>query len=172
MWRMDIDPSELKNAVERMHHCSARLIQSIPIREWFENETVREGAVHIFDLEGHPTASRAYAWSSSIEGSDKRRFFAVLHQPPITSPVDAVRAAIVVCIENLIRFECLTESLIGGPPPKRFVAVMIFHPLAIHCRFRKLNPLESRDARAAPARSSGAAMARPKRCTEPHTRPC
>jgi hypothetical protein len=29
------------------------------------------------------------------EGSDKRRFFAVLHQPPIASPVDAVRAAIV-----------------------------------------------------------------------------
>jgi hypothetical protein len=110
MWRMDIDPSELKNAVERMHHCSARLIQSVPIREWFEHETVWESAVHIFDLEGHPTASRAYAWSSSIEGSDKRRFFAVLHQPPITSPVDAVRAAIVVCIENLIRFECLTES--------------------------------------------------------------
>src|SRR6266853_4766826 len=95
MWRIDIDPSELKNAVERMHHCSARLIQSVPIREWFEHETVWEGAVHIFDLEGHPTASRAYAWSSSIEGSDKRRFFAVLHQPPITSPVDAVRAAIV-----------------------------------------------------------------------------
>ena len=78
-----------------MHHCSARLIQSVPIREWFEHETVWEGAVHIFDLEGHPTASRAYAWSSSIEGSDNRRFFAVLHQPPITSPVDAVRAAIV-----------------------------------------------------------------------------
>ncbi len=95
MWRMDIDPSELKNAVERMHHCSARLIQSVPIRKWFEHETVWESAVHIFDLEGHPTASRAYAWSSSIEGSDKRRFFAVLHQPPITSPVDAVRAAIV-----------------------------------------------------------------------------
>jgi hypothetical protein len=92
---MDIDPSELKNAVEHMHHCSARLIQSVPIREWFEHETVWEGAVHIFDLEGHPTAFRAYAWSSSIEGSDKRRFFAVLHQPPITSPVDAVRAAIV-----------------------------------------------------------------------------
>src|SRR2546429_5691429 len=69
MWRMDIDPFELKNAVERMHHCSARLIQSVPIREWFEHETVWEGAVHIFDLEGHPTASRAYAWSSSIEGS-------------------------------------------------------------------------------------------------------
>ena len=44
---------------------------------------------------GHAKATRAYAWSSPIEGSDKRRFFAVLHVPPITSPVEAVRAAIV-----------------------------------------------------------------------------
>jgi bifunctional non-homologous end joining protein LigD len=40
-------------------------------------------------------ANKAYAWSSPIEGSDKRRFFAVLHLPPVTSPVEAVRAAIV-----------------------------------------------------------------------------
>jgi hypothetical protein len=51
--------------------------------------------VHVFDLEGNPKARRAYAWSSPIEGSDKRRFFAVLHMGPIKSPVDAVRAAIV-----------------------------------------------------------------------------
>jgi hypothetical protein len=42
-----------------------------------------------------PKANKAYAWSSPIEGSDKRRFFAVLHLQPITSPVEAVRAAIV-----------------------------------------------------------------------------
>ena len=29
---------------------------------------------HAFDLEGHPKATKAYAWSSPIEGSDKRRF--------------------------------------------------------------------------------------------------
>jgi hypothetical protein len=92
---MEVERKALQKAVEHMHNCKARLVQSVPIREWFEHETVWEGAVHIFDLEGHPTAFRAYAWSSSIEGSDKRRFFAVLHQPPITSPVDAVRAAIV-----------------------------------------------------------------------------
>jgi len=40
-------------------------------------------------------ATRAYAWSSPIEGSDKRRFFAVLHMGAIKSPTDAVRAAIV-----------------------------------------------------------------------------
>jgi hypothetical protein len=51
--------------------------------------------VHIFDLVGLPKASRAYAWSSPIAGTaDQRRFFAVLHEPPVTSPKAAVRAAI------------------------------------------------------------------------------
>ncbi len=40
-------------------------------------------------------ATRAYAWSSPAEGSDKRRSFGVLHMGAIKSPVDAVRAAIV-----------------------------------------------------------------------------
>ena len=48
-----------------------------------------------FDLVGHPTATRAYAWSSPIEGSTKRRFFAVLHTNRINSPIEAVRPAIV-----------------------------------------------------------------------------
>jgi hypothetical protein len=55
-----------------------------------------EGVVHVFDLAGHPTSTRAYAWSSPIEGSIKRRFFAVLHSALINSPLEAVRAAIVV----------------------------------------------------------------------------
>lgn len=78
-----------------MHTCKATLAQSVPVRERHGNVTVWEGIVHVFDLKGHLTATRAYAWSSPIEGSDKRRFFAVLHQPPITSPAEAVRAAIV-----------------------------------------------------------------------------
>jgi hypothetical protein len=40
------------------------------------------------------TASLAYAWSSPIERSDKRRFFAPLHQRPVKSLVGAVRAAL------------------------------------------------------------------------------
>jgi hypothetical protein len=65
------------------------------VRETFNGQTVWEGVVHVFDLAGHPKATRAYAWSSPIEGSDKRRFFAVLHIGAIKSPADAVRAAIV-----------------------------------------------------------------------------
>jgi hypothetical protein len=67
----------------------------VAVREAFEGQLVWEGLVHVFELKGHPTATRAYAWSSPIEGSTKRRFYAVLHVPPISSPADAVRAAIV-----------------------------------------------------------------------------
>ena len=91
----EVAQDELIAAVERQHNCNARLLQSVPVIESFGGKTVWEGVVHVFDLSGHPRATRAYAWSSPIEGSDKRRFFAVLHVPPVTSPADAVRAAIV-----------------------------------------------------------------------------
>jgi hypothetical protein len=85
----------LESAVENMHGGTATLSQSVPVRETFQGKTVWEGVVHVFDLAGHPTATRAYAWSSPIEGSTKRRFFAVLHTARINSPLEAVRAAIV-----------------------------------------------------------------------------
>jgi hypothetical protein len=46
-------------------------------------------------LEGNTKSTRAYAWASPIEGSDKKRIFAVLHLGGIRSPQDAVKAAIV-----------------------------------------------------------------------------
>jgi hypothetical protein len=80
---------------ESQHGCMAVFAQSVPVKETFGGEAVWEGVVHVFKLTGHPKAQQAYAWPPPIEGSDKRRFFAVLHVPPITSPVEAVRAAIV-----------------------------------------------------------------------------
>jgi hypothetical protein len=90
-----VESDQLREAVERMHGGIAKLAQAVPVRETFDGKPVWEGVVHVFDLTGHPTATRAYAWSSPIEGSTKRQFFAVLHQPPINSPQTAVRAAIV-----------------------------------------------------------------------------
>src|SRR3954471_11185944 len=91
----EVEADELKEAIERMHGGSASLAQSVPVRETFEGKPVWEGVVHVFDLTGHPTAARAYAWSSPIEGSTKRRYFAALHTDRINSPLAAVRAAIV-----------------------------------------------------------------------------
>jgi hypothetical protein len=91
----EVSPDQIKRAVESQHGGTATLVQSVPVTERQGSATVWEGVVHVFDLTGHPMATRAYAWSSPIEGSDKRRFFAVLHQGAIKSPLDAVRAAIV-----------------------------------------------------------------------------
>lgn len=63
--------------------------------EPYNGQPVWQGHVHVFNLDGHPTATRAYAWSTPVDGSSKRRFYAVLHLGPIRSARDAVRAAIV-----------------------------------------------------------------------------
>jgi hypothetical protein len=92
---MEVEASQLQYAVQSMHGCAAQLAQSVPVSEVHQGVTGWEGIVHVFNLSGHPAATRAYAWSSPIDGSDKRRFFAVLHQGAVKSPADAVRAAIV-----------------------------------------------------------------------------
>jgi hypothetical protein len=91
----EVEVDQLRDAVERTHGGAATYAQSVPVRETFNSRPLWEGVVHIFDLARHPTATRAYAWSSPIEDSPKRRFVAVLHQPPVDSPQAAVRAAIV-----------------------------------------------------------------------------
>ena len=91
----EVDSTELKRAVESQHGGTATLVQSVPIREEHGGQTVWDGTVHVFDLAGHSKATRAYAWSYELPDG-KRRFFAVLHVPPITGPREAVRAAIVV----------------------------------------------------------------------------
>lgn len=90
----EVASSELKQAVESQHGGTATFAQSVPIREMHGEQLVWEGVVSVFDLEGHPKATRAYAWSYD-KGDGQRRFFAVLGIPPITGPREAVRAAIV-----------------------------------------------------------------------------
>lgn len=85
----------LKQAVEDQHGGTATFVESVPMTEECQGKTVWEGAVAVFDLDGCPSATRAYAWSSPVEGSKQRRFFAVRHLGDIRSPQDAVRAAIV-----------------------------------------------------------------------------
>jgi hypothetical protein len=92
---IEVAPSQLKLAVERTHGGRASYVQSVPVKETHGGQTVWEGMVGVFDLADHPQATRAYAWSSPIEGSENRRFHAVLHMGGIKSPTDAVRAAIV-----------------------------------------------------------------------------
>ena len=78
-----------------MHNCGAVHVRSAPVREVFRGQTIWQGNVEVFDLNGHPKAKRAYAWSHLDGAKDERtRFVAVLELPPVTSPETAVKVAI------------------------------------------------------------------------------
>ncbi len=63
--------------------------------------TVWEGVVKVFDLIGHPTANRLYAWSHDTDDpASPRRHVTVLHAEAVTSPILAVRAAIIQEFRN------------------------------------------------------------------------
>jgi hypothetical protein len=99
--------SALRRAIRDLHGCESTFAEFTPVvdrmptrpRSTFggertlHGEIVWRGNIAIFELAAHPSASRCYAWSYEPRGGT-RKYFAVLHQPPVTSPVLAVRAAI------------------------------------------------------------------------------
>jgi hypothetical protein len=86
---------ELRDVIRRLHGVESTHVASVPIKEMFQGRTVWEGVVEVFDLIGHPTASKLYAWSHTTDDpANPRRSVTVLHSHPITSPLLAVRAAI------------------------------------------------------------------------------
>ncbi len=91
---VEVAKETLVEAILDLHGCKAMWIESVPVKETFQGKTVWEGIVQVFNLFGHPPASRCYAWSHETEDG-KRKFFAVLHQASVDSPQAAVRAAIV-----------------------------------------------------------------------------
>ena len=84
----DIPESIFRDAIRSTHGAAAHLASRERVYETFEGETVWEGEVLVFELQGHPEASRCYAWE--VDG----QVTAVLAVGPVQSAADAVRAAI------------------------------------------------------------------------------
>jgi hypothetical protein len=93
---------ELKDVIRRLHGAEATHVESVPVKETFQGKAVWEGIVEVFDLIGHPTAFRVYAWTHDTDDpKNPRRHVTVLHSHPIKSAEDAVRAAIVQGFRSL-----------------------------------------------------------------------
>ena len=85
----------LRAIISQLHNCTAVYRETVPVHEIFQDQTVWQGDVEVFDLTDHPTASRAYGWSRRDDVKDEtERFVTVLELPPVTSPTTAVRASI------------------------------------------------------------------------------
>lgn len=85
--------AELQTIIRRLHGVESRHLKSVPVKEMFQGKTVWEGVVEVFELIGHPKAQKLYAWTHDSDG--KKRHITVLHTDKVTSPLLAVRAAIV-----------------------------------------------------------------------------
>ena len=91
----ELSRADLKRAVEKMHGCRAKFREVVAVVETFRGKLVWDGEVQVFDVTRHPTAKVCYVWSSPVEGTERRKVFAVLGIPPVKTAVDAVRASIV-----------------------------------------------------------------------------
>jgi len=88
------DIGRLQKAILNLHGCDSRHAASIAVHETFQDKTAWKGVVEVFQLVNHPQAKEAYAWSYETDAGETRHV-AVLIIPPINSPADAVRAAII-----------------------------------------------------------------------------
>ena len=85
----------LQHAIRKEHHCDPLHIASVPVKEVFQDKTVWDGTVEVFDLVGHPKAHLCYGWGHVAQDqTNKMRFVTVLGLPPIDSPLKAVQAVI------------------------------------------------------------------------------
>lgn len=83
---------KLQKAIRALHRCNSRYVESVPVTEKFQGQVAWVGVVEVFDLIGHPTAKRAYAWS--YRDGKQTKSVAVLEVPPVDSPQSAVKVAI------------------------------------------------------------------------------
>jgi hypothetical protein len=92
--------AEIKAAFLALHGCDAEYVETVPVVEEFQGETIWQGDVEVFDIRGHPKATRGYGWGYVASDEGGRRYFTVLELPPVDSPQNAVKAAIRSEIQN------------------------------------------------------------------------
>ena len=61
---------ELKDVIRKLHGTEATHVETVPIKEEFQGQTIWEGDVEVFDLDDHPKTHRVYAWAHETEDAD------------------------------------------------------------------------------------------------------
>ena len=92
--------AELQAVFLKLHGCETEYVETVPVVEEFQGETIFQGDVEVFDIRGHPKGTRGYEWGYTTTEGGGRRYFTVLELPPVDSPQTAVRAAIMAEIKN------------------------------------------------------------------------
>jgi hypothetical protein len=86
-----VDQPAIEDAIRYLHGAEPKFVGSESVLVDMSGCIVWDGDVQVFDLVGHPTATRCYAWSYATDGGP-RRVVAILHTPHVESPDRAVQA--------------------------------------------------------------------------------
>jgi peptidoglycan/xylan/chitin deacetylase (PgdA/CDA1 family) len=86
---VDVTDEDFRAAVEAEHGAKASLFYVAHVIEAGPEDWNRR--VHVFDLEGHPTATRAYAWVFPPACGNASRIQTALHLDGMRGPHDAVK---------------------------------------------------------------------------------
>jgi hypothetical protein len=54
---------ELQDAIRNLYNTEPVYVETVPVKEVFQGQTVWEGEVEVFDLPDPQKADRIYAWS-------------------------------------------------------------------------------------------------------------
>lgn len=88
--------ARLQVAVSQLHNCGALWRESVSVHEIFQGKTLWQGDVEVFDLNGHPKAKRAYAWTHD----EPEEFITILEIPPVTDAPSAVKVGVAYQIKK------------------------------------------------------------------------
>lgn len=85
----------LRDAIQQMHGCEATWLEAVDVMEYFEGQLPWLGEVQVFELTGHPNATRCYAWARRLKDSEEMDVVAILNEGWVDAPEKAVRVAVV-----------------------------------------------------------------------------
>lgn len=86
---------KLRDLIRKEHGLKVNHLESVPIKEMFRGQTVWDGIVEVFEIIGHPKATRVFAWSHATDDpANPVRHVTVLNIRPVVTPLDAVRVLI------------------------------------------------------------------------------
>jgi hypothetical protein len=86
---IDILADELRLAIQQLHGCPSRLVERLPLSDSRHRAQIESGTVHLYELVGHPSALRCYAWAA-VSKDNSTIMHAVLQSDGVNSPELAV----------------------------------------------------------------------------------
>lgn len=89
---IDILADELRLAIQQLHGCPSRLLECVPLSGDTEEQALG-GTMHVFELLGHPSALKCYAWAAPTR-TNTTIMYAVLQSDAVNSPELAIRTVL------------------------------------------------------------------------------